>query len=396
MPHRILVLGAGYAGGYTAGYLARHLHPDDFEITVVNAEPDFVERLRLHQLAAGRELRRYPLAKVFAGTGIRLRLAHVTAVDAERRTVTIADGEGTDQLEYDTLLYTLGSTAGGGVPGVDEHAFHVAGRPAALRLRQRLDELGENGRVLVVGGNLTAIEAATEIAESRPGLRVTLATSGELGGWLGPKARRHLLRAFDRFGIVVHEHATIERVEATGAIAADGTSFDADAVVWAAGFAVHPIAADSGLDVAGNGQILVDRMMRSVSHSGVYAAGDSVYTLGENGRPLPMSCASAGFTGMQAVAAIIGDLTGRKISKTSLAYFGNHISLGRKDAIFQVVDGDARSKSWALRGRTAARLKAAILRASAWSIGHPTFGMPARKHRLAAVPDRAIEAVVAA
>jgi len=397
MRHRIIVLGAGYAGGYTAGYLARHLHPDDFEITVVNAEPDFVERLRLHQLAAGRDLRRYPLAKVFARTGIRLRLAHVTAVDAEHRTVAVADGEGTDQLEYDTLLYPLGSTAaGGGVPGVDEHAFHVAGRPAALRLRQRLDELGENGRVLVVGGNLTAIEAATEIAESRPGLRVTLATSGELGGWLGPKARRHLLRAFDRLGITVHEHATIERVEATGAIAADGTSFAADATVWAAGFAVHPIAAASGLDVADNGQILVDRMMRSVSHSGVYAAGDSVYTLGENGRPLPMSCASAGFTGMQAVAAIIGDLTGRRISKTSLAYVGNHISLGRKDAIFQMVDRDARSKSWALRGRTAARFKAAILRASAWSIGHPTFGMPARKHRLAAVPDHAIDAVVAA
>lgn len=399
MPHRIIVLGAGYAGGYTAGYLARHLHPDDFEITVVNAEPDFVERLRLHQLAAGQQLRRYPLAKVFAGTGIRLRLAHVTAVDAEHRTVTVtvADGEGTDQLEYDTLLYTLGSTvAGHGVPGVDEHAFHVAGRPAALRLRQRLDELGGNGRVLVVGGNLTAIEAATEIAESRPGLHVTLATSGELGGWLGSKARRHLLRAFDRFGITVHEHATIERVEATGAIAADGTGFAADAVVWAAGFAVHPIAAASGLDVADNGQILVDRMMRSVSHSGVYAAGDSVHALGVNGRPLPMSCASAGCTGMQAMATIVGDLTGRKISKTSLAYVGNHISLGRKDAIFQLVDGDVRSKSWALRGRTAARLKAAILRTAAWTIGHPTFRMPARRHRLAAVPDRAIEAVVAA
>jgi NADH dehydrogenase len=397
MPHRIIVLGAGYAGGYTAGYLARHLHPDDFEITVVNAEADFVERLRLHQLAAGQELRRYPLAKVFAGTGIRLRLAHVTAVDVEHRTVAVADGKGTDQLEYDTLVYTLGSTAAGrDVPGVDEHAFHVAGRPAALRLRRRLDELGENGRVLVVGGNLTAIEAATEIAESRPGLRVTLATSGELGGWLGSKARRHLLRAFDRFGITVHEHATVERVEATGAIAADGTAFDADAVVWAAGFAVHPIAAASGLDVAGNGQILVDRMMRSVSHPGVYAAGDSVHALDQNGRPLPMSCASAGCTGMQAVATIVGDLTGRKISKTLLAYIGNHISLGRKDAIFQVVDGDVRSKSWALCGRTAARVKAAILRTAAWSIGHPTFGMPARKHRLAAVPDQAIEAVAAA
>ena len=398
MKHRIVVLGAGYAGSYAAGYLARNLHPDDFEITVVNAEPDFVERLRLHQLAAGQELRRYPLASVFAGTGIRLRVARVTAVDAERRTVTLADGEGTDRLEYDTLLYTLGSTAADhGVPGVQEHAFHVAGRPAALRLRQRLDELDENGTVLVVGGNLTAIEAATEIAESRPGLQVTLATSGELGGWLGPKARRHLLQAFDRFGITVHEHATIERVDATGAIAADGTRFHSDATVWAAGFAVHPIAAASGLDVADNGQILVDRMMRSTSHSGVYAAGDAVYTLGKNGRPLPMSCASAGATGMQAMAAIIGDLTGRKVSKTSLAYVGNHISLGRKDAIFQMVDGDAQSKSWSLRGRTAARFKAAILRTAAWGIGHPTFGKPARRHRLAATePDRRVEAVVAA
>lgn len=207
MQHRIVVLGAGYAGAFSAGYLARQLHCDDFEITVVNAEPDFVERLRLHQLAAGQDLRHRPLAEVFAGTGIRLRLARVTGIDAEHRTVTVAAGEGIDRLAYDTLLYALGSTAADhGVPGVDEHAFHVAARPSALRLRARLDELAVGGRVLVVGGNLTAIEAATEIAESRPGLRVGLATSGELGGWLGTKARRHLLRAFDRFGITVHEH----------------------------------------------------------------------------------------------------------------------------------------------------------------------------------------------
>jgi NADH dehydrogenase FAD-containing subunit len=55
MRHRITVLGAGYAGASAAGYLARHLHPADFEITVVNAEADFVERIRLHQLAAGQD-----------------------------------------------------------------------------------------------------------------------------------------------------------------------------------------------------------------------------------------------------------------------------------------------------------------------------------------------------
>lgn len=399
MPHRIVVLGAGYAGTSAAGYLARHLHPADCEITVVNPEADFTERMRLHQLAAGRHLRRYPLAKLFAGTGIRLRLGHVTALDAGQRTVTMTDGERTDHLEYDTLLYTLGSTAADhGVPGVPEHAFHVAGRPAALRLRQRLDELDElggNGCVLVVGGNLTAIEAATEIAESRPGLEVTLATTGELGGWLGAKARRHLLRSFQRFGIAVYEHTTIERVEASAAIAADGTRFASDATVWAAGFAVHPIAAASGLDVQDDGRITVDRMMRSVSHPEVYAAGDSAYAIGENGQPLPMSCASAGFTKMQATAAIIGDLTGRTISKTSLSYLGNCVSLGRKDAILQLVDGEARSKSWSLRGRPAMGYKAAVLRGAAWNLRHPTFGLPARKRRVRSASEHPREAVTA-
>ncbi|MFF0453293.1 NAD(P)/FAD-dependent oxidoreductase [Nocardia africana] len=382
MKHRIVVLGAGYAGAFCAGYLARQLHADDFAITVVNAEPDFVERLRLHQLAAGQELRHRPLAEVFAGTGIRVRVARVTAVDVEARTVAVADDAGIDRLEYDTLLYALGSTAADQeVPGVHEHAFHVAARPAALRLRARLDELGEDGKVLVVGGNLTAIEAATELAESRPGLRVGLVTSGELGGWLGAMGRRHLLRAFDRFGIAVHEHTTIGCVEEDAAVATDGTVFASDATVWAAGFAVHPIAAASGLDVVADGRITVDRQMRSVSHPDVYVAGDSVFVIGENGRPLPMSCASAGFTGMQATAAIIGDRTGRKIPTTSLSYVGNHISLGRKDGIFQLVDGTARAKSWALCGRTAAVVKSKILDTAAWSLSHPTFGKPGHRYR---------------
>lgn len=389
MPHRILVLGAGYAGASAAGYLARRLHRDDFAITVVNAESDFVERMRLHQLASGQDLRHHDLAKPFAGTCARLRPARVTAVDADARTVTVADAEGVERLGYDTLLYTLGSgVADHGVPGAAEHAFHFTGRPGALRLRRRLNELGEGGSVLVVGGNLTAIEGVTEIAESHPELRVSLATDGELGGWLGPAARRRLLRACDRFGIAVCERTPVEAVTSAGAVTAGGTVFEADAVVWAAGFSVHPIAAASGLAVEDDGRITVDEAMRSVSHPEVYAAGDSGYAIGRNGRPLPMSCASAGFSGKRAVAGILEELTGRRVSSYPLVYIGNHISLGRKDAIFQLVDGDARSKSWALGGRVAARLKDGILKGAAWSIAHPTFGMPTRRYRLSATAGR--------
>ncbi|MCZ7413823.1 MULTISPECIES: NAD(P)/FAD-dependent oxidoreductase [unclassified Streptomyces] len=395
MKHRIVVLGAGYAGAYAAGNLARRLSPSDTEITVVNAEPHFVERLRLHQLAAGQEVGVRKLADVFAGTDVRLRVARVTALDPERRTVAVADPDGGGELGYDTLLYALGShVADHGVPGVAEHAFDVAARPSALRLRERLDGLGgrsEGGSVLVVGDGLTGIETATEIAESRPGLSVTLIARAELGAPLSTGARGHLRRACERLGITVLEHATVEAVEARRALCADGTVLASDATVWTAGFAVQPMAAACGLEVTESGLIVVDRTMRSVSHPDVYAAGDSVHAVGDNGRPLPMSCASAGSTGMQAVEAIVGRLTGRRIANVRMAYHGNHISLGRRDGILQLVDAEARAKPAYVGGRKAARVKAGILRGARWTIAHPTFGLPKRKRRLTAVPDASAE-----
>ncbi|MEV6574984.1 FAD-dependent oxidoreductase [Streptomyces sp. NPDC051577] len=389
MKHRIVVLGAGYAGTYVAGNLARRLSPADTEITMVNAEPDFVERLRLHQVAAGQEIETQKLACIFAGTGIRLCVARVTTVDPERRVVTVAGSDGgTDALGYDTLLYSLGSHGDDrGVLGVAEHAFDVAGRPSALRLRERLDGLREGGNVVVVGDGLTGIETATEIAESRPGLSVTLVARGELGAQLSAGARGHLRLACDRLGITVQEHTSVEAVEGTRVLCTDGTALPSDATVWTAGFAVNPIAGAAGLEVTADGRILVDRTMRSLSHPNVYAAGDSVYAVGDNGRPLPMSCATAGYTGMQAMKAIVGRLTGSKIGHVKLDYPGNHISLGRHDGILQMVDHEAQAKPKYMGGRKAARIKAGILKMSLWTNSHPTFCMPKRKRHLADAPQ---------
>ncbi len=396
MKHRIVVLGAGYAGAYVAGNLARRLSPADTEITVINAVPDFVQRLRLNQLAAGREIEAPKLADIFAGTEIRLRLARVSTVDPERQVVAVADAEGGGEVGYDTLVYALGSHAvDQGVPGVAEHAFDVAGRPSALRLRERLDSLGDGGRVVVVGDGLTGIETATEFAESRPGLSVVLLARGELGARLSAGARGHLCRACDRLGITVLEHTSVEAVEATRVRCADGTALASDATVWTAGFAVSPIAAEGGLEVTENGQIVVDRTMRSVSHPNVYAVGDSVYTLGDNGLPLPMNCGSAGYTGRQAIEAIVGRLTGRKVPKTKLVYQYNAISLGRRDGILHLIDGEARAKPKYLGGRKAVRVKAAIQRGALLGTLHPTFGLPKRKRRLASAPDAVAEQAAA-
>lgn len=390
MKHRIVVLGAGYAGAITAGRLAKRLHRDDVEITLVNADSEFVERVRLHQLASGQELPVRPLRKVFAGTGVRVRIARVEAVDADRKSVDLIGENGIETLTYDTLVYALGSTiADFGVPGVAEHAYNVAGKQAALRVRARLNELRPGAPVLIVGGGLTSIEAATELAEARPDLEVSIAARGGVGDWLDEKARRYLHGAFERFGITVHEHADVTRVTANSVITSSGAEIASDMTVWTAGFAVHPIAAATTLTVSDSGQIVVDATLRSVSHPDVYAVGDAAQVVGVGGKYLRMGCATASPMAWQGADAIAARLTGRKVPDAPIGYAKQCISLGRRDGIIQHVTPADEPTSDVTTGRRAARIKELICAATAWSISHPTLLVPSRRRHIAAVTETA-------
>ncbi|MFF0555616.1 NAD(P)/FAD-dependent oxidoreductase [Streptomyces sp. NPDC004266] len=383
MEHRIVVLGAGYTGAIAAGRLAKRLHREDVAITLVNPEPDFVERVRLHQLAVGQDLPHRPFSEMFAGTGVELKLAKVTAVDVDRKTVTVTAGSTTEELAYDTLVYALGSGWNTqGVPGTAEHAHEIAGRPGALRLRERLAALEAGRSVVVVGGGLTGLEAATEIAEARPDLAVALAVRGELGDWLSEKGSAHLRKVVDGLGITVHEHAAVDAVSADRVTTADGRTLPAAVTVWTTGFAVHPIARATTLEVTDNGQIVVDRTMRSVSHPDVYAVGDAALAMGPSDKPLRMSCASGTPMAWQAADAIAARLTGTKVPKTPLRYFNQCISLGRREGLIQYVTADDRAVDRALTGRMAARYKELICKGAAWSVGRPTLGMPTRRRRV--------------
>ncbi|MCX4788060.1 MULTISPECIES: NAD(P)/FAD-dependent oxidoreductase [unclassified Streptomyces] len=396
MQHRIIVIGAGYAGAFAAGRLAKRLRREDVAITLVNAEPDFVERVRMHQLAVGQDLEPRPFSEMFAGTGVELKLGEVTGVDVDRRTVTALDANGTEELEYDSLVYALGSGWNTqGVPGTAEHAHEIAGRPGALRLRERLAGLDAGQSVVVVGGGLTGLEAATEIAEARPDLDVALVARGGLGDWLSPKGRRHLRKVFDKLGVTVHEHTAVTGVEADRVATADGTSVPAAVTVWTTGFAVHPIAKATALEVTGTGQIVVDGTMRSVSHPDVYAIGDAAMVMGPGDKPLRMSCASGGPTAWQAADAIAARLTGGKLPNTPLRYFNQCISLGRKEGVIQYVTADDRAVRAALTGRLAAVYKELVCKGAAWGVANPTFGMPTRRRRVVQKRARAASAVKA-
>ncbi|WP_406059823.1 FAD-dependent oxidoreductase [Streptomyces sp. NBC_01077] len=385
MQHRIVVLGAGYTGAVTAGRLAKRLHHEDVTITLVNPEPDFVERVRLHQLAAGQDLRPRPFGEMFAGTGVELKLAKVTAVDVDRKTVTVATANGPEreQLEYDTLVYALGSGWNdGGVPGTAEHAHEISGRPGALRLRDRLAALDAGRPVVVVGGGLTGLEAATEIAEARPDLDVALAARGTLGDWLSEKGRAHLRKVVDKLGITVHEHTAVDTVEAHGVTTADGRTIPAEVTVWTTGFAVHPIARATALEVTDRGQIVVDTTMRSVSHPDVYAVGDAAMAMGPGDKPLRMSCASGIPMAWLAADTLAARLADTEAPQVSIRYSQQCISLGRKEGLIQFVTADDQAVEKALTGRVAALYKELICKGAAWGVAKPTLGMPSRRRRV--------------
>ncbi|MCR8946063.1 FAD-dependent oxidoreductase [Streptomyces sp. OUCMDZ-4982] len=411
--HRIVVIGAGYAGAIAAGRLARRLRREDVAITLVNAEPDFVERVRMHQLAVGQELKPRPFSEMFAGTGVRLRLARVTAVDADGRTVSITESEpdgpsrlgapngpgssggssasdglgssgassnsGVEELPYDTLVYALGSTWNThDVPGAADHAHDIAGRPGALRLRERLAALGAGQPVVVVGGGLTGLEAATEIAEARPDLEVTLAARGALGDWLSPKGARHLRKVMAGLGITVHESTTVTGVEADRITTTAG-EMPAAVTIWTTGFAAHPIAQATTLKTDATGRIEVDGTMRSLSHPDVYAIGDAALAQGPGDKPLRMSCASGVPMAWQAADAIAARLTGTKSPTVPLRYFNQCISLGRKEGLIQYVTADDRARTATLTGRLAAFYKELVCKGAAWGVANPTLAVPTRR-----------------
>ena len=149
---------------------------DDVDITLVNPRPDFVERVRLHQFVAGTDDATIDYGTLL-GEGIHLVVDSALRIDTAARAVQLVSGRA---LHYDYVIYAVGSTGAipSSVPGAAEFAYPIAEFEVARRLRARLDELPADAPVTVVGGGLTGIETAAELAEQ--GRKVTLVCGGTL------------------------------------------------------------------------------------------------------------------------------------------------------------------------------------------------------------------------
>ena len=358
--HRTLVLGAGYAG---LGAARRAAADPRMAVTLVNERSHFVERVRLHQLAAGQVLADLPLADLLVGTGVELVVARLTGIDPDAKTVATTVGAFT----YDTLVYALGSRADlGEVPGVAEHAHTVADVDSATRLRDHLDSADsrEPRHLVVVGGGLTGVETAAELAESRPELRVAIATRGEILPGVSPRARGHVRAGLARLGVTVCEDVAAAEVTSTALHLADGRELPAGTVVWTAGFLVPDLTKSAGFAVDERGRVVVDGSLRSVSHPDVIAAGD-VAAAAATGGEARMSCQTALPMGLCAGANVRRLHEGRALEPVRIRYVWQNVSLGRRDGVTQFTRADDTPLPHAvLTGRASARFKEAVTRST--------------------------------
>lgn len=348
---KVVVVGGGYAGVMAANRLTQR---DDVQVTLVNPRPVFVERIRLHQLAAGSDDAVVDYRHVLA-EGIRLVVDTATRIDVASRGVALSSGR---SLRYDYLVYALGSgSADPGVPGAAEFAHPVATLEAAERLRSVLETEPASAPVTVVGAGPTGIEVAAELAARGRG--VTLLCGGVLGPYLHPRGRRAVTAELARLGVVVLEGSgtTVTAVTRDAVRLTDGRELESTVTVWTAGFGVPDLAARSGLATDTVGRLLTDETLTSVDDARVVAAGDSA---APSGRPFRMSCQAAGPLGAHAADTVLRRIAGEAPTPVTLGFVGQCLSLGRRAGLVQFAHSDDTARGLHLGGRAAAVLKEVV------------------------------------
>lgn len=358
----VVVIGGGYAGAIAANRLQRN---PDVDITLLNPRPMFVQRLRLHQLAAGTGDATADFGPLL-GDRVRLVVDSATRIEPAASQVLLASG-GT--LGFDYVVYAVGSVAAATsvIPGAAQFAYPLAEFEDATRLRAAIDELGPGAPVVVVGAGLTGVEVAAELAEQ--GHEVSLVGGGRLAPTFSAGARKSVGTWLIRHGVEVLETASVTGVQAGAVELSDGAVRPSALTVWAAGFGVPDLAARSGLSTDPLGRLLTDETLTSVDDHRIVGAGDAVSA---SGVPLRMSCYTAVPTGAIAAETILSRIANDAPAVLDLVFSATNVGLGRRCAVGQPTRKDDTAVNIHLGGRLGGRLagsiKEAVTKGTLWSI----------------------------
>ncbi|EST37737.1 NADH dehydrogenase [Streptomycetaceae bacterium MP113-05] len=312
-PVRILVVGGGYVGMYTALRLQRKLKPQlrrgDVQIVVVDPEPYMTYQPFLPEAAAGSISPRHvvvPLRRTLPDC--QVIVGEVKTIDHAERVATVdtlataEEGAGPLEVSYTELVLAPGSVSRTlPVPGLAEHGIGFKNVEEAIGLRnhvlEQLDIASSTRdpdvrdaalRFVFVGGGYAGVEALAELEDMaryacryyhnlKPeDLRFLLVeASDRILPEVGEEMGRYALRELRTRNIDVRLETRLESCEKRVAVLSDGSSHPARTLVWTAGVKPHPILGTTGLPLTARGRLRCTAELRVHGTEHVWAAGDA-------------------------------------------------------------------------------------------------------------------------
>jgi NADH dehydrogenase len=363
---RIVILGGGFGGVYTALHLERLLGATgEVDITLVSRDNFFLFTPMLHEVAASDiDITHIvsPLRALLKRTTVFI--GDVTAIDLERRVVSVSHGFEAHhhELAYDQLVVALGAVTNFyGLPGLEAHALTMRTLGDAIHLRNRIiatleeadSECSTTGSGLmtcvVAGGGFAGVETIAGINDfvrdalpfyprlSASRIRMVLVHAGpvilpELGEKLGTYAHQKLAAR----GVDIMTEARVSEVTAHGVTLADGRTIPSRLVVWTAGTSPHPLlhTLPCPLD---RGRIVVDDTLEVPAHRGVWALGDCARVPdGRTGNAYPPTAQHA----LREARIVARNLAARLRGRPSIAFrfrtMGQLAALGRRTGVARI------------------------------------------------------------
>ena len=305
---KILIVGAGYAGFYTAWKLEKLLRNGEAEVTIVDPLPYMTYQPFLPEVAAGSiEPRHAVVGHRSHLRKTRVISGKVVGINHAKKTATIVPNAGKQFDEkYDQVIFTAGAVSRTfPIPGIADNAIGLKTIEEAVAIRDRLlsnfDKAAqlpagpERDRLLtvtVVGGGFAGIEVfaelrslASDLIKDYPELTFDdthfhlIEAMGRIMPEVSLETSKWVLNNLATRGAQVHLDTQLQSAENGVIQLSTGESFESDLIIWTAGVMANPMlrATDFPLDERGRLRVRADLRVEGDNGviEGAWGAGDA-------------------------------------------------------------------------------------------------------------------------
>ncbi len=305
---KILIVGGGYAGFYTAKKLEKWLRRGEAQVTMVDPLPYMTYQPFLPEVAAGSiEPRHAVVAHRRHLKKTEVITASISRIDHATKTAEITPAVGEPwTIDYDIVVVTAGSVSRTfPIPGVADEAIGLKNIEEAMAIRDRMTDNfakasnlpagPERDRLLttvVVGGGFAGIEIFAELRSFASAL------VGAYHQLEMDDTHFHLVEAMGRImpevslptslwvindlaqkGADVHLNTQLASAVGGRIELSSGETFESDLIVWTAGVMANPVVKSTDLPIEERGRLRVQADLRVIGDDGVvpdaWGAGDA-------------------------------------------------------------------------------------------------------------------------